>query len=122
MAKPYVVSDLQLFNQSTQRWQRLTTIPNLQLSHTLSFADNKLHVSETTEVPNRPPVTNILRSFDLRTLTWTNNVNNKMNAPTTQSSSAFIPSPYPNRRNTEIKTHLNNQVVYLIQKYYLFQY
>lgn len=73
--KPYIVPDLQLFNQTTQRWQRLTTIPKLELAHALSFNDNKLHVSETIELPDQLPVTNILRSFDLRKLFWTNEQN-----------------------------------------------
>jgi hypothetical protein len=69
--KPFVVPDLYLFNQTTKHWQLLTIIPNLQLSHALLFNDNKLHISETIELVDQLPVTNILRSFDLENLIWT---------------------------------------------------
>jgi hypothetical protein len=113
--KPFIVPDLQLFNQSTQRWQRVTTIPNLELSHALSFNDNKLHVSETIEVPDQLPVTNMLRSFDLQKLIWTNSKNNiddrKIND---QNSMKTIPSKSPLIASPDIKNNRNVQVIYFI--------
>jgi hypothetical protein len=114
--KPYMIPDLQLFNQITQRWQRLTTIPYLELSHALSFNDNNLHVSETIELPDQLPVTNILRSFDLEKLIWTN-PNNDLNEPnSTQTNRLKSPvTLLPNaKRSAEIKTNQNIQVVNLI--------
>ncbi|CAF0914709.1 unnamed protein product [Adineta steineri] len=77
--KTYIVPDLQVFNQMTQRWQRVTTIPDLELSHALSFNNDKLHISEIIELPNELPMTNILRSFDLQKLIWTNGKDNNDN-------------------------------------------
>jgi len=114
--KPYMIPDLQLFNQTTQRWQRLTTIPNLELSHALSFNDNNLHVSETIELPDQLPVTNILRSFDLEKLIWTNPNNDLNEQNSTQTNPVKSPLTLsPNsKRSAEIKTNQNIQVVNLI--------
>ncbi|CAF3977698.1 unnamed protein product [Rotaria magnacalcarata] len=49
--KPYIVPDLQLFNQVTQSWQYITTILNLELTHESSFEHHKLHASEIIEMP-----------------------------------------------------------------------
>lgn len=68
--KPYMIPDIQLFNPIKQQWEQLTIIPNLTLLHALSFNDNKLHVSETTDLPDQIPDTKILRSFDLKNLVW----------------------------------------------------
>ena len=114
--KPYIVPDLQLFNQTTQRWQRLTTIPNLELSHALSFNDNKLHVSETIEVPDQLPVTNILRSFDLQKLIWTNakdDVDNRKLKEQNLTQKSLLNLPLDAKKPAEIKTNRNIQVVNL---------
>lgn len=96
--KAYIVPDLQLFNQTTQRWQCLTTIPNLELSHALSLNENKLNVSETIELPNQEPETNILRTFDLEKRMWIDAENdtdtrkmNKKNSTLTTSSINLSP-------------------------------
>ncbi len=114
--KPYMIPDLQSFNPITQRWQRLTTIPNLELSHALSFNDNNLHVSETIELPDQLPVTNILRSFDLEKLIWTNPKNDLNEQNSTQTNPVKSPlTLLPNaKRSAEIKTNQNIQVVNLI--------
>ncbi len=110
--KPFIVPDLQLFNPTTQRWQRLTTIPNLKLLHALSFNDNKLHVSETIELPDRLPETNILRSFDLQKLIWIegkNNTDKKDSSPITPS----ILSP-DTHKTIDIKINRNIPVIYFV--------
>jgi len=120
--KPYIVPDLQLFNQKTQRWQRLTTIPNLDLSHALLLNENKLHVSETIELPDQLPETKVLRSFDLRKLIWTESkndtdnrkMNEKNSMPITPSSSPYNLSP-DTKKTTDVKTNRNIQVVYFIE-------
>jgi hypothetical protein len=111
-----MIPDLQTFNQITQRWQRLTTIPNLELSHALSFNDNNLHVSETIDLPDQLPVTNILRSFDLEKLIWTNPKNDLNEQNSTQTNPVKSPlTLLPNaKRSAEIKTNQNIQVVNLI--------
>jgi len=50
--KPYTVPDLQLFSQATQRWQCLTIILNVEVSHTLSFNDNKFRKLIWTNAKN----------------------------------------------------------------------
>jgi hypothetical protein len=120
--KPYIVPDLQLFNQKTQRWQRLTTIPNLDLSHALLLNENKLHVSETIELPDQLPETKVLRSFDLQKLIWTESkndtdngkMNEKNSMPITPSSSPYNRSP-DTKKTTDVKTNRNIQVVYFIE-------
>ncbi|CAF2435263.1 unnamed protein product [Rotaria sp. Silwood2] len=121
--KPYIVSDLQLFKQVTQSWQQLTTIPNLELSHELSFDDHKLHVSETIELPDQIPTINHLYSFDLRKFSWINTTNDtddnrKINTrnstrTTPSSTSPFFLSPDRNKKK-DVKTKQNSQVIYLI--------
>ncbi|CAF3446407.1 unnamed protein product [Rotaria sp. Silwood1] len=120
--KPYIVADLQLFNQITQSWQQLTTIPNLESSHELSFDDDKLYVNEIIELPDQMPIINNLCSFDLRKLSWMNTTNDiddnrKINAQNsmkkTSSTSPFFLSPDKNK-NKEIKTKQNEKVINLI--------
>ncbi|CAF4119594.1 unnamed protein product [Rotaria socialis] len=77
--KPYIVPDLQLFNRAIQSWQYVTTIPDLELTHELSFEHNKLHVSEIIEVADKIPETNTLYTFDLEKLIWTDTKNNIAN-------------------------------------------
>ncbi|CAF3420794.1 unnamed protein product [Rotaria sp. Silwood1] len=116
--KPYIVADLQLFNQITQSWQQLTTIPNLESSHELSFDDDKLYVNEIIELPDQMPIINNLCSFDLRKLSWMNTTNDiddnrKINAQNsmkkTSSTSPFFLSPDKNK-NKEIKTKQNEKI------------
>lgn len=117
--KPYVVSDIQLFNQTTQHWQRLTIIPNLDLSHALSFNDNKLHVSETIELPDQIPITNILRSFDLRKLIWTSDSKNDINNKKINEKNSRQTTPLSSldaNNITKIKTNRNLQVIYFYLK------
>lgn len=66
-----IVADLQVFDKITQQWQQLTIIPHLQLSHVLSFSQNKLYVNEVKEGTNNLSVSKVLRSFDLQKKTWT---------------------------------------------------
>ncbi|CAF1229586.1 unnamed protein product [Rotaria sordida] len=116
--KPYIVPDLQLFNRVTQCWQQLTTIPNLELSHELSFDDYKLHVSETIELSDQMPIMKNLYSFDLQKLSWINTANDtddnrKINVRTSKqkspSTSPFILSPDGNKIK-ENKTKQNSQI------------
>ncbi|CAF3737155.1 unnamed protein product [Rotaria sordida] len=116
--KPYIVPDLQLFNRVTQCWQQLTTIPNLELSHELSFDDYKLHVSETIESSDQMPIMKNLYSFDLQKLSWINTTNDtddnrKINVRTSKqkspSTSPFILSPDGNKIK-ENKTKQNSQI------------
>ena len=68
--QPFIVADLQVFKEKDKTWTRLTTIPHLELLHVLSFHSNKLYVSESIEANNQTPTINVLRNFDLKTLTW----------------------------------------------------
>lgn len=120
--KPYIVPDLQLFNQTTQRWQHLTTIPNLDLSHALLLNENKLHVSETIELPDQLPETKVLRSFDLRKLIWIESKNDTDNRKMNEKNSTLITpssSPYnlspDTKKTTDVKTNQNIQVIYFIK-------
>ena len=110
--KPFIVPDLQLFNPTTQRWQRLTTIPNLKLLHALSFNDNKLHVSETIELVDQSPVTNVLRSFDLEKLIWADG--NEQNSTSNKVHNDRQTTPLSSPDIKELKTNRNIQVKYLI--------
>ena len=128
--RPYVVADLQLFNQITQRWQFLTTIPNLELSHELLFYDNKLHVIETIELSDETQITNILRSFDLQKLTWidTKNSTDGDRKPNRQkpvekipsSSSLTVSSDADRFETTKLKR--NAPVIYLVLEFFFNQY
>jgi len=109
--KPYVVPDLQLFNQTKQRWQRLTIIPNLNLSHALSFNDNKLYVSETIEVPNQLPETKILRSFDLQNLNWTNGEDDNDKKKINEKNSATSSLAPETKKTIDIKASENLPVI-----------
>ncbi|CAF1013634.1 unnamed protein product [Didymodactylos carnosus] len=62
--------DVWTFSEERRKWLKVTDIPELELLHGLSYNDNKLHISETTEIPGKPPLTNILRSYDLQTGVW----------------------------------------------------
>ncbi|CAF0900338.1 unnamed protein product [Didymodactylos carnosus] len=68
--KPFIVADVWTFSEERRKWLKVTDIPELELLHGLSYNDNKLHISETTEIPGKPPLTNILRSYDLQTGVW----------------------------------------------------
>ena len=67
----HIVADLQVYDETIQQWQQLTVIPHLQLSHVLSFSQNKLYVNEVREGTDNLAVSKVLRSFDLQKKTWT---------------------------------------------------
>ena len=73
--KPYLMSDVQVFTQQTQCWQVITIIPSLEITHELSFDKNMLYISETIELPDGTPKTNLLRSFDIIKRIWTEKPN-----------------------------------------------
>ncbi|CAF2132410.1 unnamed protein product [Rotaria magnacalcarata] len=95
--KPYIVPDLQLFNQVTQSWQYITTILNLELTHESSFEHHKLHASEIIEVADKIPERNTFYTFDLEKLIW---------IPTKKDIA--------NNRIQEIKNQQNTEVIYFI--------
>lgn len=119
--KPFILPDLHLFNQDTQSWQYVTTIPNLKLTNELTFDDHKLHVSESIEIPGQIPKINPICSFDLQKLIWidkandTDNHNNKrktiesISIRSSPSTSSFSFSPNVKRKNVN-KTQENSQV------------
>jgi hypothetical protein len=109
--KPYVVPDLQLFNQAKQCWQRLTIIPNLNLSHALLFNDNKLYVSETIEIPDRLPETKILCSFDLRNLNWIDGKDDHDKKKINEKNSIPITPSSKTKQTIDIKTSGNLPVI-----------
>ncbi|CAF1409634.1 unnamed protein product [Adineta ricciae] len=96
--KPYLIPDVQVFTQQTQRWQGITTIPDLEITHELSFDKNMLHVTETIEMPNATPKTNLLRSFDIINRVWTDKPNESVHRqlqeqdPKSMTSSTIIKS------------------------------
>lgn len=110
-----MVPDIQLFNPAKQCWEHLTTIPDLTLLHALSFVDNKVHVSETTDLPDQIPDTKILRSFDLQNLVWIEGHENIIKKKTEEKKSALkLPSHHSTNLPSNIKDHQHLQVIPLV--------
>ena len=108
-----MIPDIQIFNPIKQQWERLTTIPNLTLLHALSFNDNKLHVSETTDLPDQIPDTKILRSFDLKNLVWIEGDENVIKKKNEGKNSTLKVPSHLSRDNE--KDHINPQVIQSIE-------
>lgn len=110
-----MIPDIQLFNPTKHCWEHLTTIPNLTLLHALSFTDNKVHVSETTDLPDQIPDTKILRSFDLQNLVWIEGHENIIKKKHEQKNSTLkLPSHHsinPESHHPNIKDHQHPQVI-----------
>jgi hypothetical protein len=94
----------------------------LDLSHALLLNENKLHVSETIELPDQLPETKVLRSFDLRKLIWIESKNDTDNRKMNEKNSTLITpssSPYnlspDTKKTTDVKTNQNIQVIYFIK-------
>jgi hypothetical protein len=83
----------------------------LKLSHALLLNENKLHVSETIELPDQLPETKVLRSFDLRKLIWTDAKNDTDNRKINEKNS----TPITPSSSTDVKTNRNIQVIYFIK-------
>lgn len=120
---PYLVPDVQLFDNDTRRWQRVTSIPDLQINHELSFSQNKLHVSETFQNAHQSTTTNVLRSFDFDRFVWITekedeakkkNNNNISNTKVPEQNSPASPSPSPAKAkqvtNTSEPSHVKSGV------------
>lgn len=58
-------------DEGDNQWKLVTMIPELKIAHGLSFADDRLHVSETSFTSAEQFDTQLLRSYDFHTQQWT---------------------------------------------------
>ena len=110
--KPYLIPDVQVFTQQTQRWQRIATIPDLEVTHELSFDKNMLHVTETIELPNGTPKANLLRSFDIINRIWTDKPNESVRRKLQEQDTKLVTSPAvvkPNKVEMGKKVQVRDQ-------------
>ncbi len=84
--------------------------------------DDKLHVSETIELPDQLPETKILRSFDLQKLIWIDGTNDTDNRKMTEKNSTPItPSSSPIKLSPDTKKTIdikNIQVIDFIRNFF----
>jgi len=57
-------------DEKEKNWKLITIIPNLKLTHGLSFYDDKLHITEPILKLNNEYDYQIIRSYDFKTNQW----------------------------------------------------
>ncbi|CAF3331049.1 unnamed protein product [Rotaria socialis] len=68
--RPVVIPTVHMYDEEEKNWKLITSIPNLQLIHGLSFYDDKLHVSRSVLNIDNQYNSEIIRSYNLKTNQW----------------------------------------------------
>ncbi|CAF2728684.1 unnamed protein product [Rotaria sp. Silwood2] len=71
-----VIPTVHMYEEEKKNWKLITTIPNLQLMHGLSFYDDKLHISHSILNIDNEYNTQIICSYDFKTNQWIELSNN----------------------------------------------
>ncbi|CAF3401903.1 unnamed protein product [Rotaria sp. Silwood1] len=74
--RPIVIPTVHMYSEDEKNWKFITTIPNLQLMHGLSYYDDKLHISHSILNIDNEYNTQIIRSYDFKINQWIESSNN----------------------------------------------